>query len=217
LILSGNCNAGLGAIAGIDAAKAAIVWLDAHPDFHTPETSASGFLDGMGLAIATGACWGTLAGSIPGFLPVEERNTVLVGARDIDPGEQERLGSPGSSDTWILKTSGATAQNRAPRTGNLLVHPEGTKTGRDLRRALGNGVAGYLVLRLSRKHLDPGQVPSARCGEAERELARQAEVAYERTVADWQSTQAKKGASVTPGRASHRPSKGKAARQTTSP
>jgi transposase len=53
--------------------------------------------------------------------------------------------------------------------------------------------------------------------EAERELARQAEVAYERTVADWQRALAKKGASVTPGRASNRPSKGKAARQTTSP
>ena len=42
--------------------------------------------------------------------------------------------------------------------------------------------------------------------EAERELARQAELAYQRTVADWQST---KGASATPGRASQRPSKGK--------
>jgi transposase len=52
---------------------------------------------------------------------------------------------------------------------------------------------------------------------AERELARQAEVAYQRMVADWQRAQAKKGASVTPGRASQRPSKGKAARQTTSP
>jgi transposase len=41
---------------------------------------------------------------------------------------------------------------------------------------------------------------------AERELAHQAELAYQRTVADWQST---KGASATPGRASQRPSKGK--------
>jgi transposase len=41
---------------------------------------------------------------------------------------------------------------------------------------------------------------------AERELARQAELAYQRTVADWQST---KGASATPGRASQKPSKGK--------
>jgi transposase len=54
--------------------------------------------------------------------------------------------------------------------------------------------------------------------QAERELARQAEIAYTRTVRDWHATQAKKlGASATPGRASNRPSKGKAARQTTSP
>jgi transposase len=54
--------------------------------------------------------------------------------------------------------------------------------------------------------------------QAERELAHQAEVAYARTVRDWHATQAKRaGASATLGRASNRPSKGKAARQTTSP
>ena len=50
---------------------------------------------------------------------------------------------------------------------------------------------------------------------AERELALQAQRAYERTVADWQANKA--GASATSGRASQRPSKGQAARQTTSP
>ena len=54
--------------------------------------------------------------------------------------------------------------------------------------------------------------------EAERTLAQQGESAYKRTVRDWHAAQAKKaGASVTPGRASQKPSKGKAARQTTSP
>ena len=54
--------------------------------------------------------------------------------------------------------------------------------------------------------------------QAERELAEQAEAAYARTVRDWQAAApAKVGASATPGRASQRPSKGKAARQTTSP
>ena len=53
--------------------------------------------------------------------------------------------------------------------------------------------------------------------EAERELSRQAELAYRRLVSDWQATGAgkrKTGADATPGRASPRPSKGKAARQT---
>jgi transposase len=44
---------------------------------------------------------------------------------------------------------------------------------------------------------------------AERELAHQAELAYQRTVADWQAATSAKGASATPGRASQRPSKGK--------
>jgi hypothetical protein len=51
--------------------------------------------------------------------------------------------------------------------------------------------------------------------QAERELALQAQRAYERTVADWQAK--KVGASATPGRASQRPAKATAARQTTSP
>jgi transposase len=55
--------------------------------------------------------------------------------------------------------------------------------------------------------------------EAELALARQAEAAYERTVRDYHAAQAnkKEGASVTLGHASKRPSKGNAARQTTSP
>jgi transposase len=54
--------------------------------------------------------------------------------------------------------------------------------------------------------------------EAERRLATQAETAYRRTIADWKATgPARAGAGATPGRASQRPSKGKAARQATSP
>jgi transposase len=52
---------------------------------------------------------------------------------------------------------------------------------------------------------------------AERELARQAEVAYKRTVADWRAQKGKKGAGATPGRASRGPSSGQAARQGSAP
>ncbi len=53
---------------------------------------------------------------------------------------------------------------------------------------------------------------------AERELVRQGEIAYKRTVVDWQRTQAeRKGAGATPGRASQRPSSGQAARQVQAP
>jgi hypothetical protein len=55
--------------------------------------------------------------------------------------------------------------------------------------------------------------------DGERRLAEQAEASYKRIVRDWQAATPKKkaGASVTPGRASQKPSKGKVARQTTSP
>jgi len=54
--------------------------------------------------------------------------------------------------------------------------------------------------------------------DAERALAQQAESAYRQTITDWKASgPAKTGASVTPGRASQKPSKGQAARQTTSP
>jgi transposase len=56
---------------------------------------------------------------------------------------------------------------------------------------------------------------NAQTRQAERELARRAEIAYRRTIADWKAAgPARTGAGATPGRASSRPSTGKAARQT---
>jgi transposase len=72
--------------------------------------------------------------------------------------------------------------------------------------------------RLPRRHQGPPVTPTTTQRAAERELQRQAELAYRRLVEDWRSTAAPKGgAGATPGRASKEPSKGKAARQATSP
>lgn len=67
-----------------------------------------------------------------------------------------------------------------------------------------------------RKGLPAGQrvTPLPAQKEAERQLQAQAEQAYRRLIADWQATKPREGTSATPGRASKRPSKGKAARQT---
>jgi transposase len=75
-------------------------------------------------------------------------------------------------------------------------------------------VAGAPTRRGHRAHPRVRVTPELR--ELDREIARQAETAYRRLVADWQSGGPQKhvGAGATPGRASHRPSKGKAARQT---
>jgi arginase len=91
LVLSGNCNTAVGTIAGLGAEDLGVVWFDAHADFNTPETTTTGFTDGMGLAIAVGHCWMGMAGSVPGFTPVAEENVVLAGARTVEPSEEERL------------------------------------------------------------------------------------------------------------------------------
>ena len=92
LILSGNCGpAALSAMGSLDPQTTGVIWFDAHADFNTPETSASGFLDGMSLAILTGRCWPALAARFVGFTPVPEANVVLVGIRDTDSLEAAAL------------------------------------------------------------------------------------------------------------------------------
>ncbi|HEU0016611.1 MAG TPA: arginase family protein [Longimicrobium sp.] len=90
VILAGNCGTSLGTLAGIGSAPG-VVWFDAHGDFNTPDTSGSGFLDGMSLAAATGRCWAALAATVPGFSPVPDDRVLLVGARDIDSAEFDLL------------------------------------------------------------------------------------------------------------------------------
>ena len=97
LVLSGNCNASIGTISGAGTGDLGIVWFDAHADFNTPETTTSGFTDGMGLAVAVGHCWRRMAGGVPGFSPVAEENVVLAGVRDAQPAEEERLAASGVS------------------------------------------------------------------------------------------------------------------------
>jgi arginase len=91
ILMSGNCLSSLGALAALDPAETGIAWFDAHGDLNTPETSASGFLDGMALATMVGRCWRTLAGSVDGFTAVPEERVILVGVRDLDEGEERLL------------------------------------------------------------------------------------------------------------------------------
>jgi arginase len=91
LVLSGNCNAAVGTLSGLSPAPRAVFWFDAHGDCNTPETTMTGFLDGMGLTTALGLCWRDLAATVPGFEPVLARMTFLLGARDLDPAEASWL------------------------------------------------------------------------------------------------------------------------------
>jgi arginase len=91
LVLAGNCNSAVGTLAGLAPAHRAVFWFDAHGDLNTPATTASGFLDGTGLATALGLGWQTLVTTVPGFQPVTPELTWLLGVRDLDPAETDLI------------------------------------------------------------------------------------------------------------------------------
>jgi arginase len=95
LVLSGNCISTVGAIAGMGTGDLGLLWFDAHGDFNTPESTRTGFLDGMALSVACGGCWTALSARIPGFRPLDPTHVVLAGARDFDAGERERFEAAG--------------------------------------------------------------------------------------------------------------------------
>lgn len=91
VVLSGSCFAAVGVVAGLGEPAPGVVWLDAHSDFNSPETTLEGYLDGMGLAMLTGGAWQNMVAGIPGANPLPETAALLVGARDFDEPEKRRL------------------------------------------------------------------------------------------------------------------------------
>jgi len=67
-----------------------VLWLDAHGDFNTPETTPSGFLGGMPLAMLVGRGDLSLMRAI-GLDPIVEERVVITDARDLDPAEAVAL------------------------------------------------------------------------------------------------------------------------------
>jgi arginase len=95
LLLAGNCHNTVGALGGYGERKIGLVWFDAHGDVNTPETTTSGFLDGMPISMATGRCWRKMTGTIPGFRPLPDERVLLIGAREFDPAERELFDGTG--------------------------------------------------------------------------------------------------------------------------
>jgi arginase len=92
LVLAGSCVTSQGVLAGFDHSSCGAVWLDAHADFNTPETSASGFFPGMSLAIVTGHCFRNYWAQIGDSEPLAEDAVVMFGVRDVWPeAERDRL------------------------------------------------------------------------------------------------------------------------------
>ena len=88
ILISGDCSVALTTLPAVARHRpdAKILWLDAHGDFNSPDTTPSGFLGGMCLAGACGR-WDAGLGQDP--LPVDR--LVLCGVRDLDDAERESL------------------------------------------------------------------------------------------------------------------------------
>lgn len=89
LVLGGDHSIAIGTLAG--AAKhfknLGVIWYDAHADMNTPETSPSGNIHGMPLAASMGMGHPVLT-QVGGYTgKVKPEHVVLIGARDLDPGE----------------------------------------------------------------------------------------------------------------------------------
>jgi arginase len=88
IVLAGSCDVSKGVLSGFDHSRCGVVWIDAHGDFNTPESTFSGFFAGMSLAVITGHCYQNLWAQIGNSAPAPEEATVLLGVRDLSPVEE---------------------------------------------------------------------------------------------------------------------------------
>jgi arginase len=97
LILGGDHSLSMGSIAGVTKfyetkkKRIGVIWLDAHGDINTPETSISGNIHGMPLAHVLGIGHKELLALGERTPMVDPSRTVLIGIRDLDPGERNTI------------------------------------------------------------------------------------------------------------------------------
>jgi arginase len=149
LVLGGDHSIAAGSISGVSEfyrrsnQKIGVLWIDAHSDINTPETSPSGNVHGMPLAALLGLGPEPLThifGYAPKILP---ENTVLVGVRDIDAAERENIRRAGLTEVYTMRD--------IDERGMRAVMEEAL-------RAAGRGTAGYHV-SLDMDWIDPEDAP----------------------------------------------------------
>lgn len=143
LVLGGDCTLVAGVVGGAWAAlgqPVGLVYLDANADLNTPETSPSGRLAGMALALTLGRGGEAVtATSSPAVLP---EHVALVGYRDLDPGERPMIGDLG------LALPAAAAKTLGMRATAALALD-----------AVANG-DGPIVVHLDVDVIDPAEMPA---------------------------------------------------------
>ncbi|KMK74726.1 arginase [Alkalihalobacillus pseudalcaliphilus] len=93
LVLGGDHSTAIGTIAGVAETKEnlGLIWFDAHGDLNTMDTSPSGNIHGMPLAVSLGYGEPELLGVGSTTIKVKPENIVLIGIRSLDDGEKERI------------------------------------------------------------------------------------------------------------------------------
>jgi arginase len=97
LVLGGDHSVALGTLGGLASVHGAggVLWIDAHADINTPETSPSGNVHGMPLAAALGLAGEAFESDAWPLPALDARRVALVGLRDADAGERKLLREAG--------------------------------------------------------------------------------------------------------------------------
>jgi len=149
LLLGGDHSLAAGSVSGVaefyrrQGQKIGVLWIDAHSDINTPDTSPSGNVHGMPLAALLGLGPEPL-GKIFGYSPkISPENTVLVGVRDIDAAERANIRRAGVAHVYTMRD--------IDERGMRAVMEEAIE-------AAGSGTAGYHV-SLDMDWIDPEDAP----------------------------------------------------------
>lgn len=97
LIIGGDHSLSIGSVAGVAQRRnIGLLWIDAHGDFNTAETTPSGNIHGMSVAALAGRGHPALTGAGTRLPAVREGNIVYIGVRDLDAHEKDALHGSGA-------------------------------------------------------------------------------------------------------------------------
>ena len=146
LVISGDDTATVGVISGLQQAHGAgaaigLAWLDAHGDFNTPETSYSGILAGMPVAILAGLAGPLWRGAAGLAAPMPTNRILIAGVRELDEREATLLRS---TDVQVLRSRDVTSGSGLAQAIRRLLH-----------------ACDQICLHVDLDLLDPSLVPSS--------------------------------------------------------
>jgi arginase len=97
LVIGGDHSLSIGSISGVAsvAGRIGVLWIDAHADFNTADTTPSGNIHGMSAAALTGRGHAALTQLLSQTPAIEAQRLVYIGVRDLDPLERDAMRAAG--------------------------------------------------------------------------------------------------------------------------